>query len=381
MNTELTLYHHADCQISPLSLLLGLTLITAQPLFLPAHSACCSSRCLCLSPSFKTGMQEGREERGAEQGASLRQGRGAGTPAPGARALAQLQQLPPKKPSAPSLCSEVQEGPWPGRRTLGALPAGWKLRAGEPRASLAWPRRVCSQAPRPRRAAGRAAEGTAPWPCPQSAALGTPASSRGGFSPREELEWSACSSHTRGPAGARPKAKGGCRQGKRRALAAAGAPQPQAPPLQSSNSDRGRRIYKYNIFHYEIAISFPAFYLVHPELGASFLRHTRGLGSFLRRGTCPPRHPCQGQEAGPRSSRPAPHFPLHQGRPRLLAAGACRGAYSSLRLPSADSSPSFARPAVAAARKQQLKPSTSRTGVQTVQRKGRGRGSAARTQR
>lgn len=188
MNTELTLYHHADCQISPLSLLLGLTLITAQPLFLPAHSACCSSRCLCLSPSFKTGMQEGREERGAEQGASLRQGRGAGTPAPGARALAQLQQLPPKKPSAPSLCSEVQEGPWPGHRTPGALPAGWKLRAGEPRASLAWPRRVCSQAPRPRRAAGRAAEGTAPWPCPQSAALGTPASSVGAF--LQEKSWS-----------------------------------------------------------------------------------------------------------------------------------------------------------------------------------------------
>lgn len=62
--------------------LLGLTLpqITAQPLSLPAHSAWCSSRCLCLSPSFKTGMQEGREERGAEQGASLRWGRGAGPP-------------------------------------------------------------------------------------------------------------------------------------------------------------------------------------------------------------------------------------------------------------------------------------------------------------
>lgn len=83
-------------------------------------------------------------------------------------------------------------------------------------------------------------------------------------------------------------------------------------------------------------------------------------------GTCPPRCPCQGQEAGPRSSRPAPHFPLHQGRLRLLASGACRGAYSSRRRsPSADSSPSFARPAVAAARKQQLKPSTSRVRVQT----------------
>lgn len=83
-------------------------------------------------------------------------------------------------------------------------------------------------------------------------------------------------------------------------------------------------------------------------------------------GTCPPRHPCQGQEAGPRSSRPAAHFPLHQGRLRLLASGACRGAYSSRRRsPSADSSPSFARPAVAAARKQQLKPSTSRVRVQT----------------
>lgn len=289
---------------------------------------------------------------------------------------------PLKNQALPPCAPRCRKGPGPAAGPLGlSLQAGsYVLVSPEP----AWPglATACPQpgpeAPQSRREGSR---GHSPMAMPTERSLGHASKQRGGFSPREELEWSACSSHTRGPAGARPKAKGGCRQGKRRALAAAGAPQPQAPPLQSSNSDRGRRIYKYNIFHYEIAISFPAFYLVHPELGASFLRHTRGLGSFLRRGTCPPRRPCQGQEAGPRSSRPAPHFPLHQGRPRLLAAGACRGAYSSLRLPSADSSPSFARPAVAAARKQQLKPSTSRTGVQTVQRKGRGRGSAARTQR
>lgn len=58
----------------------------------------------------------------------------------------------------------------------------------------------------------------------------------------------------------------------RTALAAAVALHPQLPspatfPLGHRQKDLYSIIY---IFHYEIAISFPAFYLIHPELNASF---------------------------------------------------------------------------------------------------------------
>lgn len=202
--------------------------------------------------------------------------------------------------------------------------------------------------------------------CPQSTALGTPASSRGGFSPTEK-SWSGLRAAPTPAAlqehAPRPREDAG--RGREGLWLQQRLPSPRPLLCKVPTQTEAEGSIQYNIFHYEIAISFPAFYLVHPELGTSFLRHARGLGSFLRRGTCPPRRSCQGQEAGPRSSRPAPHFPLHQGRLRLLASGACRGAYSSLRLPSADSSPSFTQPAVAAARKQQLKPSTSHIRVQT----------------
>ena len=64
----------------------------------------------------------------------------------------------------------------------------------------------------------------------------------------------------------------GSRLDSARALAAAVALRPQLPsPAMFQLGQRQKDLYSIiYIFHYEIAISFPAFYLRHPELDASF---------------------------------------------------------------------------------------------------------------
>lgn len=105
------------------------------------------------------------------------------------------------------------------------------------------------------------------------------------------------------------------------ALAAAVALHPQLPspatfPLGHRQKDLYSIIY---IFHYEIAISFPAFYLIHPELKRFFLSHSRGLAGLCSFSceavTVPGSYPQEAPAAdlaGPRQDPRSP-FPCDKG--------------------------------------------------------------------
>lgn len=204
-----------DCGSSPLC---ALSCHQSRP--------CTAYTALHLSPTLKMGMREWEEQHSVECGKPSpgqgMQGYAEGSGASPPPALLQLQT-----PSPEAKCSL----PGVGSRSSTQEPQGSPC-SSVLRSPPAWPS-----------AAGRAADSSAPWQCPHTAAWSMQASSWGGFSTTKSCSDLCAVLSPKDPASVQPQCQGRMHAGEGKGSAYHSGPIAPGPPLLCSSLERGRKVY------------------------------------------------------------------------------------------------------------------------------------------